>query len=102
MAGNDSEYPARLSFRSATVQYFIYDFLFAMKSSGVCNFVEDETVYECGKDGESMARRLEEDNPRALDWFQRNRMVANLKKFQVMFLCLKQIKNSSWKSVEVR
>ena len=37
-----------------------------------------------------MARRLEDDIPRALDWFQHARTVANPNKFQVMFLGLKQ------------
>ena len=47
-------------------------------------------LYVCGKDVESVAMRLEDDIPKALDWFKHNRMVANPKKFQVMFLGLKQ------------
>ena len=61
-----------------------------MKSSHVCNFADDNTVYACDKDVESVAMRLEDDISRALDWFKDNRMVANPKKFQVMFLGLKQ------------
>ena len=61
-----------------------------MKSSYVCNFADDNTVYACGKDIESVAMRLEDDISGALDWFKHNKMVANLKKFQVMFLGRKQ------------
>ena len=44
----------------------------------------------CDIDVDSMARRLEDDIPRALDCFKQNRMVANPKKFQLMFLGLTQ------------
>ena len=60
---------------------FVNDFIFAMKSSHVCNFADDNTVYACDKDVESVAMRLEDDISRALDWFKDNRMVANPKKF---------------------
>ena len=69
---------------------FVNDFIFAMKSSHVCNFADDTTVYACHKDVESVAMRLEDDISGAFDWFRDNRMVANPKKFQVMFLGLKQ------------
>ena len=61
-----------------------------MTSSHVCNFADDNTVYACDKDVESVAMRLEDDISGALDWFKDNRMVANPKKFRVMFLGLKQ------------
>ena len=61
-----------------------------MKSSHVCYIADDNTVYACDKDVESVAMRLEDDISRALDWFRDNRMVANPKQFQVMFLGLKQ------------
>ena len=61
-----------------------------MKSSHVCNFADYNTVYACDKDVESVAMKLEDDISRALDWFKDSRMVANPKKFQVMFLGLKQ------------
>ena len=69
---------------------FVNDFIFAMKSSHTCNFADDNTVYACDKDVESVAMRLEDDISRALDWYKDNRMVANPKKVQVMFLGLKQ------------
>ena len=69
---------------------FVNDFIFAMKSSYVCNFADDNTVYAFDKDVESVAVRLEDDISGALDWFKHNKMVANPKKFQVIFLGLKQ------------
>ena len=61
-----------------------------MTSTHICNFADDNTLYVCGKDIESVVMRLEDDIPKALDWFKHNRMVANPKIFQVMFLGLKQ------------
>ena len=60
---------------------FVNDFIFAMKSTYVCNFADDNTIYACDKDVESVAVRLEDDVSRALDWFKSNRMVANPQKF---------------------
>ena len=68
---------------------FISDFIFAMKSSDVCNFADDNTVYACDGDVESVARRLMDDIPRAVDCFQQSRMIANPLKFQVLFFGLK-------------
>ena len=79
-----------LSSWSAALNIFVNDLIFAMKSSHVCNFADDCTVYACDKDVESVAMRLEDDISRALDWFNDNRMVANPKKIQAMFLGLKQ------------
>ena len=66
---------------------FISDFIFAMKSSDACNFADDNTVYACDGDVESVARRLMGDIPR-VDCFQQNRMIANPIKFQVLFFWL--------------
>ena len=54
-----------------------------MKSTHVCYFDDDNNLYVCGKDIESVAMRLEDD-------ILHNGMVANPKKFQVIFLGLKQ------------
>ena len=69
---------------------FVNDFNLAMKSTYVCNFADDNTIYACDKNAESVAARLEDDVSRALDWFKSNRMVANPQKFQAIFLGLKQ------------
>ena len=71
---------------------FVNDFIFAMKSSHICNFADYNTMYACDKDVESVAMRLEDDISGALDWFKHNTMVTDPKKFQEMFLGLKQHK----------
>ena len=68
---------------------FVNDFILAMKSTYVCNFADDNTIYACDKDVESVAARLKDDVSGALDWFKSNRMVPNRQKFQVIFLGLK-------------
>ena len=75
---------------TSLLKFFINDIIFAMNSSHVCNCADDNTVYVCDKDVESVARRLEDDIPRALDRSQHKRMVENPKNFQVMLLGLKQ------------
>ena len=47
-------------------------------------------MYACDKDVESVAMRFEDHISGALDKLKHNKMVANPKKFQVMFLGLKQ------------
>ena len=37
------------------------DFILALKSTYVCNFADDNTIYACDKDVESLAARLEND-----------------------------------------
>ena len=51
---------------------FVNDFILAIKSSYVCNVADDNTMYVCDKDVESVATRLEDDASRALDWFKSN------------------------------
>ena len=55
----------------------VNDFILTMKSTYVCNFADDNTIYECDKDVESVAARLEDDVSGALDWFKSNKKVAN-------------------------
>ena len=69
---------------------FVNAFILAMKSTYVCNVVDDNTIYACDKDVESVAARLEDNVSGALDWFKSNRMVASPQKFQVIFVGLKQ------------
>ena len=51
-----------------------------MKSTYVCNFADDNTLYECDKDVESVAVRLEDAVSGAFDWFKSKIMVANPQK----------------------
>ena len=69
---------------------FVNDFILARKPTHVCNFADDNTIYACDKDVESVAARLEDDVSGALVWFKSDRMVANPQKFQIIFLGMKQ------------
>ena len=65
---------------------FINDFFYVMQHSQVCNFADDNTIYACGKNLDSVISNIEKDMKIAIDWYQDNEMVANPEKFQLMFL----------------
>ena len=71
---------------------FINNFVFAIQSSQVCNFADDNTVFACGKNVEEVITCLEFDIENAISWFGENNMVANPDKFQMMFIGLKESK----------
>ena len=71
---------------SLLLNIFFNDFILAIKSTYVCNFADNNTIYACDRDVESVTARLEDDVSGALDWFKHNRMVANCQKFQVIFI----------------
>ena len=54
--------------------------------SDVCNFANDNTIYECDTSIEAVIIRLESDLHRMLQMFNDNGMKANPSKFQIMFL----------------
>ena len=50
---------------------FVNDFILAMKSTCVCNFANDNTIYACDKDVESVATRLElSTGLKVTEWWQ--------------------------------
>ena len=55
-------------------------------SSKICTFADDKTIYSCGKDLFEIVANLEMDLRRLLKLFAENGMVANPKKFQLIFL----------------
>ena len=72
---------------------YINDFFFFIKESSTTNFADDNTIYANGKTMQEVINKLEIDIQNALIWFDANRLVANPKKFQLMFLgTRKQIK----------
>ena len=64
---------------------FINDLLFLVREN-ICNFADDNTLYVCGSNLESVLFRLQAEMEIVLDWFSNNGMVANPDKFQAMFL----------------
>ena len=67
---------------------FINDLCLINLDSEICNFADDNTLYSCGHDLQEIVTDLENDLSKLLDWFKSNGMVANPKKFQLMFLGL--------------
>ena len=57
-----------------------------IKETDVCNFAGDITLYKCGRDLDIVSEKLEMDGNKAINCLGDNEMVANLKKFQLMFL----------------
>ena len=60
-----------------------------IQHSQVCNFADDNTIYACGQNLESVTSNIESDMKAAISWYNNNEMVANLEKFQLMFIGLK-------------
>ena len=67
---------------------FINDLFLTKLNSEICNFANDNTIYSCGKDLNEIIINLEDDLTTLLKWFAKNGMVANPKKFPLMFLRL--------------
>ena len=66
----------------------INDLFLINLDSEICNFTDDNTLYSCGHDLQEIVTNLEDDLSKLLEWFKSNEMVANPKKFQLMFLGL--------------
>ena len=69
---------------------FINDLFLINLQSNLCNFADDNTLYTCGHSFESVVSKLENDLEKIQNWFLRNSMIANPRKFQLMFLGLKE------------
>ena len=66
--------------------FSLNDIFLFVKNSELCNFADDNTLYACDVSFEKVISRLTQDVTRLQDWFKVNSMLANSKKFQVMFL----------------
>ena len=64
---------------------FINDLLFSVTEADVCNLADDNTLYVCDTNLQSVLKRLNTDLKVALDWFSCNGLVANPSKFQLIF-----------------
>ena len=65
---------------------FINDVFLVIKETDVCNFADDTTLYKCRRDLDIVSKKLQMDADIGINWFNNNEMVANSKKFQLMFL----------------
>ena len=67
---------------------FINDIFLFVERSDICNFADDNTLYNCGKTIDSIINPLKRDVGTLLMWFRSNQLGANPDKFQLMFLGL--------------
>ena len=65
---------------------FINDIFMFIEKSEVCNFADDNTIYDCGEDLSNILENLKHDLKILLKWFRINSLQANPDKFQFMIL----------------
>ena len=65
---------------------FINDLFLFIEKANICNFADDNTIYSCTKNLETVLKNLEHDMINVSKWFKVNSMKANPKKFQFMIL----------------
>ena len=65
---------------------FINDLFFVLSKTEVCNFADDNTIYDCGKNLQNIFTNLEHDTCSLIEWFKVNSLKANANKFQFMVL----------------
>ena len=61
-------------------------FLYLLKKTEICNFADDNTIYDCGEDLSNILENLKHDLKILLKWFRINSLRANPRKFQFMIL----------------
>ena len=57
-----------------------------IEKSEICNFADDNTIYDCGKDLPNILENLKHDMKILLKWFRKNSLQANPSKFHFMTL----------------
>ena len=65
---------------------FINDLLIFLDDIDVCNFADDNSISVYGASANEITEKLEDRSRLTLKWFENNSMVANPKKFQVLFI----------------
>ena len=65
---------------------FINDIFFEIQKSNICNFADDNTLYFCSQDLQTVIENLTYDVKNVLTWFKINSMKANPEKSQFMIL----------------
>ena len=63
---------------------FINDIFMSIKNTNVCNFADDNTLYDSGEDLSNILENLKHDMEILLKWFRIKSLQANSGKFQFM------------------
>ena len=65
---------------------FINDIFMFIEKTEICNFADDNTIYDCGENLSNILENLKHDLKILLKWFRINFLQANPGKFQFMIL----------------
>ena len=65
---------------------FINDLFLLIERTNICNFADDNTIYSCNINLQTILKDLKYDMKNILKWFKVNSMKPNPKKFQFMIL----------------
>ena len=65
---------------------FTNDLFLFIEKANICNFADDNTIYSCTKNLQTVLKNLKHDMINVSKWFKVNSMKANPKKFQFMIL----------------
>ena len=65
---------------------FINNIFMFIEKTDVCNFADDNTIYDCGQDLSNILENLKHDLKIFLIWFKINSLQANPSKLQFMIL----------------
>ena len=65
---------------------FINDIFMFIEKREICNFADNNTIYDCGKDLSNILENLKHDMKILLKWFRINSLQANTVKFQFIIL----------------
>ena len=65
---------------------FINDLFLFIQKTNICNFADDNTIYSCNNNLQTVLKNHKHDMINASKWFKVNSMKANPNKFQFMIL----------------
>ena len=65
---------------------FINDLFLFIEKTNICNFADDNTIYSCNNNLQTILKNLKHDMVNVLKWFKVNSMKAHPQKFQCMIL----------------
>ena len=65
---------------------FINDLFLFIERTNICNSADDNTIYSCNINQQTILKDLKHDMQNTLKWFKVNLMEPNPKKFQFMIL----------------
>ena len=75
-------FPRRSNLGPLFFNLFINDVFLFIERKNICNFADDNTIYNCNVNPQTILKKLKYDMQNILKWFKVNSMKPNPKKFQ--------------------